>query len=164
MSELPLGTPPLKQHFPARNRIISGLSLATVVVEAGRNSGALYTADFALTQGREVLAVPGSIYAPLCEGTNALLADGAGPARSAEDVLDAIGVEAPQRAQAKLERLSGLEAELIGFLQTEALGIDDLVGRSARSAAEISTTLTLLELKALVRRGYDQRYVATGGV
>ncbi len=161
VSELPLGTPPLKQHFPARNRIISGLGMATVVVEAGRNSGSLYTADFALAQGREVLAVPGSIYAPLCAGTNALLADGAGPARGAEDILDAIGVEAPERAKAKLERLSKVEAEILGFLGAEALGIDELTGRSAREAAEVSTALTLLEMKALVRRGLDQRYVAT---
>lgn len=163
ISELAIGTPPLPQHFPMRNRIISGLSVATVVVEAAVNSGSLYTADFALAQGREVLAVPGSIYSPLCEGTNALLADGAGPVRSAEDIFDAVGLEAPERAEARRERLSEQEAQLLRILGAEALGIDELVGRSSLAAAEVSTTLVLLEMKAAVRRGLDQRYVATGG-
>lgn len=159
VSEFSLGTPPLAQNFPARNRIISGLSLATVIVEAAANSGSLYTADFALAQGREVLAVPGSIYSPTCEGTNALLADGAGPARCAGDVFDTIGLEAPERTAARRERLSEREAGLVKLLGAEALTVEELVARSSKAAEEISTALTLLEIKGIVRRGFDQRFV-----
>lgn len=162
ISELPVGTPPLSYHFPMRNRIISGLSLATVVVEAAVNSGALYTADFALAQGREVLAVPGSIHAATSAGTNALLADGAAPARCAEDIFDAVGLETPERALTRRERLSEGEAALVGLLLGRPSGVDELAAMSSRPAEEVSAILTILEVRGIVRRGMDQQYVAVG--
>lgn len=159
ISEVPVGTPPLPQHFPMRNRIISGLSLATVVVEAAVNSGSLYTADFALAQGREVLAVPGSIYSPTSQGTNGLLVDGAGPARCAEDVFDTIGLETPERATRRRERLSGREASVLEILAGEPLTVDEVVQRGGMAAPEVSAVMTLLEVKGVVRRGLDQRFM-----
>jgi len=159
ISELPLGTQPLPFHFPLRNRIISGMSLATVVVEADLNSGSLYTADFALAQGREVLAVPGSIYSPTCRGTNSLLVDGAWPVRSAEDVFDAIGLEPPHQAVQRKERLSERERAVSDVFDGEPLTIEEVVQRARRPAGEVAVVLTLLELKGLLRRGLDQRYM-----
>src|SRR6202007_1873023 len=95
VSEYPPGVAPAPWRFPARNRIVAGLSLATVVVEAGGRSGALITADLALEEGREVLAVPGEITSALSQGANGLLRVGATPATRAGDILEAIGVEPP---------------------------------------------------------------------
>ena len=159
ISEQPLGMKPLSHHFPMRNRIISGLSLATVIVEAAANSGSLYTADFALAAGREVLAVPGNISSPTSEGTNALLADGAGPARCAEDIFDAIGLETPERATRRRERLSEREAAVLQLLGADPLALEDVVQQTGLAAPEVSTTMTLLEIKGVVRRGLDQRYM-----
>ena len=100
VSEYPPGVEPAPWRFPARNRLVAGLALATVVVEARERSGALITADFALDEGREVLTVPGEITSQLSRGTNALLRLGATPVTCAADVLEAIGVEPPPRARA----------------------------------------------------------------
>lgn len=159
VSELPVGAPPLPHHFPMRNRIISGLSSATVIVEAAANSGSLYTADFALAQGRDVLAVPGSIYSPTSAGTNALLADGAGPARCAEDIFDAIGLEPPERSAARRQEMTEAERNLVQTLAGEPLSAGEITGRCGLPPAQISTLLTLLEIKGVVRRGLDQRFV-----
>ncbi len=161
VSDFPLGTPPLAHHFPVRNRIISGLSLATVVVEADLNSGSLYTADYALAQGREVLAVPGSIFSEKSRGTNALLADGAWAVRDAEDIFDAIGLEPPERAASRKERLSKGEAAVIAAFEGQPLAVEEVVRRAKRPAEEVAAVLTLLEIKGLARRGIDQRYLVT---
>ena len=100
VSEYPPGVEPAPWRFPARNRIVAGLARATVVVEARERSGALITADLALDEGREVLAVPGEITSQLSKGTNALLRLGATPVTCAADVLAAIGVEPPPRSRA----------------------------------------------------------------
>jgi DNA processing protein len=93
ISDYPLGAAPESQNFPPRNRIISGLSQAVIVVEAGVTSGSLITASFAAEQGRDVFAVPGSILAPQCQGTNRLIRDGAAPLISPQDVLEALNLE-----------------------------------------------------------------------
>jgi DNA processing protein len=114
VSEYPAGTEPAPWRFPARNRIIAGLSLATVVVEARERSGALITSDFALELGREVFAVPGEITAALSAGTNDLIRQGASPLLSPHDVLSALGIEPPERAAPTRLRRGGERAQAAG--------------------------------------------------
>jgi DNA processing protein len=147
VSEYPPGTEPAPWRFPARNRIIAGLSLASVVVEARERSGALITADFALELGREVFAVPGEITAALSAGTNDLLRQGAAPLLSAGDVLSALGIEQPQ---APPPPVSGGAASVLRLLSDSACDFDALVRLSGRSSAEIAAALVELELAGLV--------------
>ena len=127
MSEYEPGVEPAPWRFPARNRIIAGLCQATVVVEARERSGALITADFALEEGREVLAVPGEITSALSAGTNALLRLGATPVTSAGDVLESFGIEPAEPDAAPLGEAA---AKLLEHLRDAALTADELV-RSA---------------------------------
>ncbi|HXT20644.1 MAG TPA: DNA-processing protein DprA [Thermoanaerobaculia bacterium] len=149
LSELPLGAPPLKGHFPIRNRLIAALTQATLVVEAAVRSGSLITARCALELGREVLALPGRIFDDNAMGTNALIADGARPALHPRDVLAALSLDAPEAAAGSTDvppPLPGLGARLWEALPPgAALGADEL---AARCAAPIDTTLAeLLELE-----------------
>lgn len=145
VSEYESGIEPAPWRFPARNRIIAGLCRATVVVEARERSGALITADFALEEGREVLAVPGEITSALSAGTNALLRLGATPVTCAEDVLESVGLEA---AAQRAERASlGPAAEaLLTRLRDGALTADELVRSVEIGPAEASAALIELEL------------------
>jgi DNA processing protein len=147
VSEYPPGTEPAPWRFPARNRIVAGLSLATVVVEARARSGALITADFALELGREVFAVPGEITAALSAGTNDLLRQGAAPLLTARDVLDALGL-----APAPKERrtLSNVATDVMRLLTDEAREADGLTRASGRTSAEVGAALVELELAGLV--------------
>jgi DNA processing protein len=143
VSEYPPGTEPAPWRFPARNRIIAGLSRATVVVEARERSGALITADFALELGREVFAVPGEITAALSAGTNHLIRQGAAPLLSPDDVLGALGLE---RAPPSPASLTPDAAALAALLAEGAAGADELVRSSGRSSAEVAASLVELEL------------------
>jgi DNA processing protein len=147
ISEYPPGVEPAPWRFPARNRIIAGLSLATAVVEARERSGALITADFALELGREVFAVPGEITAALSAGTNDLLRQGAAPLLSARDVLNALGLEPPERPPPPV---SGAAASVLRLLSDSACDFDGLVRASGRSSAEVAAALVELELAGLV--------------
>jgi DNA processing protein len=159
VSEHALGVRPEATNFPARNRIVSGMTRATLVVEAGERSGALITARFAADQGRDVLAVPGPITAPGSIGTNALIKDGARLVTGAADVLAEIGVAEPGPAAA-IEQLgltdllapSDLERDVLQALADEPLGGDDLARALGRPAGEIASALTLLELKGRIRQ------------
>ena len=148
VSEYEPGIEPAPWRFPARNRIIAGLSCATVVVEARERSGALITADFALEEGREVLAVPGEITSALSAGTNALLRLGATPVTCAGDVLESLGVEpAVGAAPAPL----GADAvTLLERLRDSALTADELLRASAIEPAAASAALIELELAGAV--------------
>lgn len=146
VSEYPPGVEPAPWRFPARNRIIAGLSLATVVVEARARSGALITADFALELGREVFAVPGEITSGLSAGTNDLLRQGATPLLSVDDILSSLGLERPPPVQPVI---STAAAELLALLADGALGADELVRASGRSSAEVGAALAELELTGL---------------
>jgi DNA processing protein len=148
LSEYPPGTEPAPWRFPARNRIIAGLCLATVVVEARERSGALITADFALELGRDVFAVPGEITAALSAGTNDLLRQGAAPLLSALDVLHALGIEQPE---APPPPVSGAAASTLRLLADTASDFDSLARMSGRSSAEVAAALVELELAGLVR-------------
>ena len=143
ISEYAPGVEPAPWRFPARNRVIAGLSAATVVVEARERSGALITADFALDAGREVFAVPGEITSALSAGTNALLRLGATPLTSASDVLEALGVASPTAPALKLDDGA---ARVLDALAGAAAGVDDLVRGTGLDAAAVATALAELEL------------------
>jgi DNA processing protein len=146
VSEYPPGVEPAPWRFPARNRIIAGLSLATVVVEARERSGALITADFALELGRDVFAVPGEITSGLSAGTNDLLRQGAAPLTSARDVLEALGIEPTPARQSAVSEAAAALLELLG---DGASGMDELIRTSELSSAEVAAALVELELAGL---------------
>ena len=147
VSEYEPGVEPAPRRFPARNRVIAGLALATVVVEARERSGALITADFALELGRDVFAVPGEITARLSVGTNHLLRQGAAPLLSADDVLLALGFE--PKARPGPRGVSPEAARLLELLSDGAQGADDLGARSGEPASKVAAALVELELAGL---------------
>jgi DNA processing protein len=161
VSDYPLGTKPMPLNFPPRNRIISGLSLATLVIEAGEGSGALITVEFALEQGREVFAVPGTIFSSASVGCNRLIRDGAGLVTCADDLLSALSLsrsEAQREARAELPD-DPLEAAIFEQLDYQPRHIDAL-GRAAElPAAQAAAALVMLELKGLARQAGAQLYV-----
>ena len=147
VSEYAPGVEPAPWRFPARNRIIAGLALATIIVEARDRSGALITADFALEEGREVFVVPGEITSTLSAGTNALLRVGATPLTTPADVLEALGLEA--RAPEQLD-LGDDAATVLGALSQGAAGADELGRITGLEAAVLARALAELELGGVV--------------
>lgn len=160
LSDFHPDAPPDGPNFPARNRLISGLSLGVVVVEAPMRSGALITVDFAADQGRDVFAVPGSVLSPASAGCNRILRDGARPVRSADDVLEDLRLgEAPQ--QLPLESVAALDEEsrrVLSTLTGEALHIDEIGEVAAIPIASLSALLMTLELQGFVRNVGAQYY------
>jgi DNA processing protein len=146
VSEYPPGTEPAPWRFPARNRIIAGLSQVTIVVEARERSGALITADFALEEGREVLAVPGEITAAVSAGTNQLIRTGATPLLRVADALEALGLEAPASPR---EAAHPEAATVLTILRDAPSCIDELAERTGLGADRISAVLVELELDGL---------------
>ena len=162
VSELGPGAPPLPYHFPWRNRIISGLSAAVVIVEASERSGSLITAGCALEQGREVMAVPGNVLTQRHVGSHRLLADGARLVQSARDVLEELGWDAAPTTPAGVSgaRREELREPLLAHLPPgEDCDVDQLATRSGLSAATILHDLTRLELDGVVRRTGAGRFV-----
>jgi DNA processing protein len=153
ITEYPPGTPPRRHHFPERNRILSGLARAVVVVEAGARSGALITARLAMEEGREVLAVPGNIFSELSVGPNTLLRVGARPLLTPRDLFEAIGHESPAETQSPPEE--GL-LRLIGV--GEALTADEIAIRAGIAVSEVLGDLLALELAGEISRGEDGQY------
>ncbi len=168
VSEFPVGTPPLAEHFPRRNRILSGLSLGTLVVEAALRSGSLISARFATEQGREVFAIPGSIHNPLARGCHALIRQGAKLVETAMDIIDELGPLAASCAsqqpvpdedttdrpwQPASEYLQLLD--LMGF---DSVPIDRLVNGSGLTPAEVSSMLLQLEMAGFVASSPGGRY------
>lgn len=162
LSDYAPGTPPDGVNFPPRNRIISGLSLAVIVVEAGEHSGALITAEFAAEQGREVFAVPGNINAPKSAGCNRLIQQGARPLLSLEDVLEALDlVSLSQHRQARsVLPKDEVEARLLSVLSKEPLHVDEIRAQVSMPIEKVSATLALMELKGMVRQVGGMQYVA----
>ena len=172
ISEMPVGQQPTAQHFPRRNRIISGLSRGVVVVEATLNSGSLITARLAAEQGRDVFAVPGSPLDPRAKGTNGLLRQGAILTESAEDVLNALGPRHPApkavpkanpTAAAILHNTDALQREILKRLGPAPVEIDDLIRLLGASSAEVSAALLDLEFAGQITRHAGQRISISDG-
>ncbi|MFH0851741.1 MAG: DNA-processing protein DprA [Candidatus Peregrinibacteria bacterium] len=160
LSEFPLDAEPGKYTFPARNRIIAGLSLGTVVLEAPLGSGALITADLALDYGREVFVVPGQIFDPNYAGCHQILSKGhAKLAHSAADILAEIGVVAPEISRTSYDPKSAAEAALLKVLTTMPQATDDLMERSGLLASEMASALTIMELEGVIKQAGNGLWV-----
>jgi DNA processing protein len=161
ISDYPLGTPPEGPNFPPRNRIISGLSLAVIVIEANLDSGAMITATFAAEQGRELFAVPGSIFAPQSRGANQLIRDGARLLLDPQEVLEVLDLKQATAQQAARQILPGdpVEAQLYQVLGSEPRHVDDIRSQTGMSIEKVSSTLALMELKGMVRQVGGMNYV-----
>lgn len=161
VSEYSLGTRPEARNFPPRNRIISGLSLGTVVAEADIGSGARITADFAVEQGREVFAVPGNVFARNSRGTNRLIQDGAKLVCDVGDVLEELNLTmVSEQAQARaVIPDNDTEATLLAHLSVEPRHVDELRRAVQLPIAQVSSTLALMELKGMVRQVGGMNYV-----
>ncbi len=161
VSEYPLGVKPKPENFPLRNRIMSGLSLGVLVVEAGERSGALITAEQALEQNREVFAIPGSILSPASQGTNRLIQEGAKLVRNYADILQELNLTiVVQQAEIKeFSPANEIESAILEQLSSEPNHIDEICRRSGLTMPEVSSTLSMLELKGIARQVGNMNYV-----
>ena len=168
LTEFPPGTPPLPMHFPRRNRIISGLSVGTLVVEAAKQSGSLITARLASEQGREVFAIPGSIHNPMARGCHRLLRDGAKLVESAADIFEELAplldLQAPAQSASAAVDVSGEAPEdpeyklLLNSLDYAPTSVDALVERTGLTPDVVSSMLLMLELQGQVAASPGGRY------
>lgn len=168
ISEFPIGTPVLAHNFPKRNRIISGLSLGTLVVEAAVRSGSLITARCATEQGREVFAMPGSIHNPLARGCHKLIRDGAKLVENAEHILEELAPQIGHAARQIENVLPAAEESsassdephpLLKHLEYDPVSADHLISRSGLTAADVSSMLVLLELEGKVAKTATGEYI-----
>jgi DNA processing protein len=161
ISDYPLGTRPEGKNFPPRNRIISGMALIVVVVEAGSSSGALITADFAAEQGREVFAVPGKIYSKASMGTHRLIQSGARLLISAEEILEALNLDLVARQEAVSEILPEDETErkIFKVLSSDPIHVNELRQRCDLPISTITASLAMLELKGRARQVGGMHYI-----
>ena len=153
--------PPLRHHFPRRNRIIAGLCRATVVVEAAEKSGALITAAHALEQNRDVASVPGSMYNPTATGSNRLLAAGAQLLTRPEDILEILQIQTPETAPLSVVELSDQQAELLALIGQEPIAVDKLATSSRLDISILQATISELELLGVITRDPLNRYHQT---
>ena len=163
ISDYPMGTKPDGVNFPPRNRIISGLSLATIVIEAGARSGALITADFAVEQGRDVFAVPGNILSPASMGTNALIQKGAYALVSPQDVLDVLDLSQVDDFKSARQVLPAdtTESKILQVMGFEPVHIDQICNETGLAVEKVSAALTMMELKGMVQHVGGMRYAGT---
>lgn len=162
VSEHPLGTRPDARNFPRRNRIMSGMTLGTLVIEAPKNSGALITARQALDENREVFAVPGNIFSPNSAGVNSLIRESAAKlVTSCEEVLEELNLTAVSRQiqMAAIFPEDETEAELLRYITYDPVHIDDVCRGSGKAAAHVSSTLAMMELKGLVKQVGGMNYI-----
>jgi len=161
ISEYPLGTKPRAENFPRRNRIMSGMSLGVLVIEAGESSGAVITAHMALEQNREVFAVPGSIFSPASKGTNRLLQEGAKLIRNCNDILEELNLTSSVHQMEIKEVIPATETEemLLRQLGAEPAHIDEVCRKSGLPISTVSSNLAIMELKGMVRQVSTMNYV-----
>lgn len=164
ISEFPLGTAPLRHHFPQRNRVIAGLSIGTLVIEAGEKSGALITARFALENNREVFAVPGSVFSPVSIGPNNLIKQGAKSVTTTNDILETLDFKAINAYinNKKIIPESEEEKIVLSLLNHEPKHINDIIRLSRLKSSQISSTLVLMEIKGLIKNLGNLYYVLKG--
>ncbi|WHH58924.1 DNA-processing protein DprA [Petroclostridium sp. X23] len=171
ISEYPPATAPIQNNFPARNRIISGMTLGTIVVEAGERSGSLITVDFALEQGRDVFAVPGNIDTHYSIGTNNLIKQGAKMVTCIEDILEELQINNYQLCNTKDIKqindpvyldITDEEKIVYSHLSSTPVHIDELCGSIGYSVQKINCILTLLEMKGLIRQIAGKHFVTAG--
>ena len=158
ISEFPCNTKPLPQNFPQRNRVISGLSLGVLVVEAAKNSGALITVDFALEQGREVFALPGKVDSGNSFGTNGLIKQGAKLVSCVEDILEEFNLPEEQARKDKVEKTDksdatdGEEGRIYDLISSQSVHLDELLEKTNLDIPQISDILLKLQLKKLIKQ------------
>jgi len=164
ISEYPLSTPPLKHHFPERNRIISGLSSGVIIIESPLKSGSLITSKYALEQNREVFAIPGSIFSKTSEGANELIKAGAKLVNNVNDILMELNFPlATEKKFINNENLNEIERIIIKVLSetNEPLNVDEIISMSSHDSSEVNQNLTFLELKNLIQQnpsGYTLKH------
>jgi DNA processing protein len=169
ITEFPIYTKPEKNNFPRRNRIISGLSLGTLVVEAAEKSGALITSDYSLDQGREVFAIPGSIHSFLSKGCHDLIKQGARLVNSYQDIIEELETEDidskssencnDKEENINVDDLNEYEKVFLKYISTDPLHIDEITNLTELSPAQVNETLLSLELKNLIREVEGKRYI-----
>jgi len=161
ISEYPLGTRPKADNFPRRNRVMSGLSLGVLVIEADETSGAMITAHLALEQNREVFAIPGSILSPASRGTNRLIQEGAKLVRSYTDILEELNLTAVAHQMEITEVIPASDTEtlLLRQLSAEPTHIDEVCCSTGLPISTVSSTLAMMELKGLVKQVGNMNYI-----
>ncbi|MBN1376365.1 MAG: DNA-processing protein DprA [Dehalococcoidia bacterium] len=161
VSEFPLGTKPKAEHFPRRNRILSGLSSGVIVIESGETGGALITANFAAEQNREVFAVPGSIFSVMSKGPNKLIQEGAKLVRNHLDVLEELNLSAVSQ-QLELRNVNtpdGIESVILKYIADEPIHIDEICRHTGLNTAIVASNLAIMELNGMVRHASNMSYI-----
>lgn len=166
MSEYPLGTKPKAEHFPRRNRILSGLSRGVLVIEAGESSGALITVNFALEQNREVFAVPGSIFSSMSKGPNKLIGEGAKLVRTYTDIIEELNMVdvAQQLVMKDVVASDGVESIIMSTVSEEPIHIDEICRNTGLDAATVISNMAILELNGLVKHWGSMTYTVNKGI
>lgn len=162
ISEFPLGTQPLRYHFPMRNRIISGLSQGIIVVEASEKSGSLITTEHALEQGRDIFAIPGPITSSLSKGCHKLLKEGAKLVESAQDVLEEYGQLCMFNLNSKIKNagLSKIENEIVNCIQSLPLTIEEISKTTNIPLNNLISTISILEVNGMVEQSAGRKFIS----